>query len=400
MKIARREFIGGAAAFAALAVNGKALAAERRPWATVDGIPLPDWAVAQIEEGISRYRAWRGADLTVSVPLVTDIHSHRPGLGNPPAWGDSKSHVFFQRAIAQAAESDFLANLGDLDFDIDILGKAPDWSKVQPVIDGFVAAYREETRPCLFSVGNHDHAKGRYTSKQFGDAFNRGINAPHGHELHLSECGTWGYLDLAEKKFRAVFLNTSDEGYLGFSAKQMQFLSDTLASAPEGWSVAVMQHANIPGFIAEWRRFIGDGNFKRSGIETHIVEDFANHRGDLVQGFNNPPVKGEYGGIKWDFAASKANLAGVFQGHLHAESFLKYGNVPYVIRPGYGTIPWDCRCGEWRDPKMDPETGRMVFSPAKAMMIDLVAVKPLKRSVHVFRFGFGGEKSELEYVYG
>jgi hypothetical protein len=33
------------------------------------------------------------------------------------------------------------------------------------------------------------------------------------------------------------------------------------------------------------------------------------------------------------------------------------------------------------------------------MMIDLVAVKPEKRVVHVFRFGYGGPESELEYKY-
>jgi len=33
--------------------------------------------------------------------------------------------------------------------------------------------YEKETLPALFCVGNHDHAKQRYTSKQFGDTFNR-----------------------------------------------------------------------------------------------------------------------------------------------------------------------------------------------------------------------------------
>lgn len=392
----RREFIGSAIA---ATVAASATADGATAWSSVDGAALPAWAVKTIGDGLARYRAWKGTDMTVAFPLVTDIHSHAPGLAAPQSWRDSKTHVLFQRAIAQATDSDFLVNLGDLDFDVNILGKAPDWTQVQPVIDGFVKAYAGEARPCLFSVGNHDHAKGRYTSKQFGDAFNRGINAPHGHDLHLSDCGTWGYLDLPAKKFRMVFLNTSDEGYLGFSAKQMQFLSDTLASAGEGWHVAVMQHANIPGFIASWRRFIGDGNFKRSGIEMQMVEDFANHRGDLVEGFHNPPVTGQYGGIKWDFSRAKADLVGVFQGHLHAESYLKYAKVNYVIRPGYGTIPWDCRCGEWRDAKRDA-AGKVVFSTAGDMMIDLVAVKPLARQVRIFRFGCGGSRSELEYVYG
>ena len=39
------------------------------------------------------------------------------------------------------------------------------------------------------------------------------------------------------------------------------------------------------------------------------------------------------------------------------------------------------------------------FNRARDMMIDLVAVKPAKRAVHVFRFGCGGPKSELAFTY-
>lgn len=394
----RREFCGGVAAFATL--GGKSVAAEgQEDWATVDGMALPDWAIRQIEDGLRRYLNWKGGDQTVAFPLITDIHSHEPGLGEKPNWADAKSHILFQRAIARAVGGDFLVNLGDMDFDVDILGGVPDWKVVQGVIDGCVAAYANEARPCLFAVGNHDHAKGRFTSRQFGDTFNRGVNGSRARLMHLSECGTWGYLDLAEKRFRAVFLNTSDEGYLGFSVPQLQFLADALKSAPEGWSVAVLQHSNIPAFIARWRRFIGPSDTKRSELESQIIEDFANHRGNLVQGFHNPPIRGEFGGVRWDYSKSSASLAGVFQGHLHAESYLKYGRVPYVIRPGYGSVEVDCRCGEWRDPKRDEATGRRIFSTARSMMIDLVAVKPLRREVHVFRFGFGGPGSELEYAY-
>ena len=365
----------------------------------VCGVRLPEWAVCEIRDGVARYRVWKGADEAVAFPLMTDIHSHLGATSPDRNWSDPKSHVLFQRAVAREVGADFLANLGDLDLDVNILGSAPAMDKVQAVIDDYAGLYAHEDRPVLFAMGNHDHAKGRFTSKQFGDAFNRGVNGEKAGLLHLSEDGTWGYLDLADKKFRAIFLNTSDEGYLGFSAGQMQTLSNALSSAGEGWHVAVLQHANIPGFIASWRRFISDGNFKRSGIEMQMIEDFANHRGDLVQGFHNPPIRGEFDGVKWDFGKSRANLVGVFQGHLHAESYLKYAKVNYVIRPGYGTIPLDCRCGEWRDSKRDAATGRSVFVPSKSMMIDLVAVKPERRQVHVFRIGFGGPESELEYAY-
>ena len=158
MKFSRRTFLGMTAATAAARLNAA-------PAWTVDGIPLPEWAVAAIREGTARYRAWKGADETVAFPIITDIHSHAPGFNaEAPNWGDSKSHVVFQRAIAHATDSDFLANLGDMDFDVNILGATPEWDKVQPVIDGFVKVYEKEPLPTLFSMGNHDHARGRYTS--------------------------------------------------------------------------------------------------------------------------------------------------------------------------------------------------------------------------------------------
>lgn len=390
----RRNFIRGGLCLASASVLPRCLADGME----VAGFALPEWAVDEIRDGVARYFAWKGADMTVAFPLMTDIHSHVAATPSGRDWKDAKSHVLFQRAIAREVGADFLANLGDLDLDVNILGAAPTMDKVEAVIADYVGLCSGEERPFLFAMGNHDHAKERFTSKQFGDAFNRGVNGAKAGRLHLSEDGTWGYLDLAEKKFRAIFLNTSDEGYLGFSVRQMQDLSDALSSAEEDWSVAVLQHANIPDFIARWRRFIDDANFRRSGIEMQMVEDFANRRGDLVQGFHNPPIRGEYCGVKWDFANSRANLVGVFQGHLHAESHLRHAKVNYVIRPGYGTIPWDCRCGEWRDPKRDAK-GKSVYDRSKSMMIDLVAVKPGKRKVRVFRFGFGGADSELEYVY-
>ena len=134
MKFSRRTFLGMTAATAAARLHATSVPA----W-SVDGIPLPEWAVATIREGAARYREWKGTDETVAFPLITDIHSHAPGFNaTSPSWGDSKSHVIFQRAIAHATGSDFLANLGDMDFDVNILGAAPEWLKVQAVIGGFV----------------------------------------------------------------------------------------------------------------------------------------------------------------------------------------------------------------------------------------------------------------------
>lgn len=52
---------------------------------------------------------------------------------------------------------------------------------------------------------------------------------------------------------------------------------------------------------------------------------------------------------------------------------------------------------DWRDPKRCH--GANGVPPKDTMMLDLVAVKPAKRQVHVFRFGWGGPESEREYAY-
>ena len=405
----RREFIGAAVAAAAAGgrldaqQNGGFIetalpAADGRKTAlpAVDGIQLPEWAVKIIRDGVARYIAWKGNDETVTFPLITDVHSHAPGFNaEAPDWGDSKGHVIFQRAIAHATSSDFLSNLGDLDFDLGIGSDKAEWPEVQGVIDGFVKVYEKESLPVLFCVGNHDHAKGRYTSKQFGDTFNRGINNGKGHNIVLSECGSWGYYDIPAKKFRAIFLNTSDEGYIGFSREQLQFLADSFASTPEDWTAMVLQHVQAPGLLGRCRRYLADAPLKREAIFMQIIDDFVHRRGDLVKGWNPTAPKGEYDKIKWDYASRKTSFfAGSFFGHTHLEGNIEIDGMNWTTRPGYGTACADVPAMGSRDPKRDPS-----FNRRKDMMLDLVAVKLAKRRVHVFRFGCGGPKSELEYAY-
>ena len=400
MRIDRRNFLGlaGCVCFQPI-LSDAAEAATSDGEMSVDGVPFPDWAVREINEGMKRFRQWKGGDRVVSFPVVTDTHSPFAELERPMNWKDPRSHYLFLRKIGELAGSAALLNLGDLDFDLG-RGRTTPMDEVRKACDAFVKVLSTEQRPQLFAKGNHDAARGRMRSEEFGAIFNIGLNRGKGYDLHLSRCGTWGYYDVPDGALRVIFLNTSDEGYQGFSREQLQFLSDSLASTPQGCGVLVMQHTNMPEFIARWRRTLNDsGETKRGMIEMQIIEDFANRRGGIVEGWKGTVPPGMFDGVKWDFRSSKGELVGVLQGHAHSESYLKYAKVNYVIRPGYGAIPEDCRCGEWRDPKRD-ERGARIFSCDRSMMIDLLAVKPAKRLVHVFRFGTGGERSELEFAYG
>ena len=96
---------------------------------------------------------------------------------------------------------------------------------------------------------------------------------------------------------------------------------------------------------------------------------------------------------RWCFRDAKSRFAGAFFGHEHVEDFLHYGRVPLVVRPGLGTIPQDGLAGEMDDPK---NGGPL---PKETILLDLVAIKPAKRQVHVFRCGLGGPACDLAYEY-
>ena len=400
-EVSRRGFLGGLGAAAVLPTVAEAktpVFAEKEM--SVDGIALPEWAVARINDGMNRFLAWKGGDAVVAFPVMADSHSSTPGLAEPPDWNDPKRHYLYLRKIAELTESDFLANLGDMDLDMGF--KDRPMEEIRLAMESFRRVLAPEPKPILNAMGNHDVARGKISPEVFGQFFNRGLNdGKPGVRIVYGECSTWGYFDVAAKKFRMIFLNTNDErggkrGGIGFSRRQLQFLADTLSATPDGWTVAVMQHTNPVPLMCNWRRCLRNGtDTQRSEIEQMIIEDFANRRGEIRQGWawDRNPV-GQFDGIKWDFRRAGANFAGLFQGHAHCESFLKYAKVPYVCHPGLGTVPPDCRCGEWRDPKRNPN-----FDRAHDMMIDLVAVKPALRQVRLFRFGHGGPRSDYGYDY-
>ena len=362
MKFSRRTFLGMTAATAAARLNAA-------PAWMVDGIPLPEWAVAAIREGTARYRAWKGADETVAFPLITDIHSHAPGFNaETPNWRDSKSHVIFQRAIAHATGSDFLANLGDMDFDVNILGSAPEWDKVQPVIDGFVKVYEKEPLPTLFSMGNHDHARGRYTSKQFGDTFNRGVNKGKGHNIVLSACATWGYYDIPAKNFRIIFLNSQGTGTQGgcyyiFDEAQLDWLQGVLDATPDDMTVIVTAHY-MPHPMGRWT--IGNTSQHNLGLNEKLM------------------------GMLSAFKARGASLAGMICGDTHANYYTEYNGVNYFISQGYGWVVPDL---------MLPGQTHAFFKYQDNLCIDVVAVKPSAREVHTFRIGAGGADFDICFRY-
>ena len=373
----RREF---------LAAGGAAVLCGASGFRLRDKVAIPDWAKREIDTTLARYRAWKGKDGTVTFPIITDVHSKTVDLPKDYSFSDSKMHVLLAQHAADLADADFLADLGDIDLDLGVpIDKKwpPTFRFCTPEemlarVETQRKLYQDWTRPVLFALGNHDHSKGRFSSAEFGKAFNVGVTRAHGHKLELGEDGSYGYYDLPEKKARAIVLNSSDEGYYGYSTRQLAFFAKALETVPVGWTALMLQHFCIRTEIGYWKTF-RDTKAARQETALRMMEDFVARK------------SGEGDGVKWDFAAVKGTaFAGCFFGDSHYDNYAKTNGVDYTVSQGYGGIPLK-----------EIENGAVFtpFSRTSQMLVDLVAVKPAKREVRVFRIGAGGAARDRGYSY-
>jgi hypothetical protein len=392
----RREFITTCAAVAAIAATSLPLMAEdakpplpdyRKFLPLRSRVTIPEWAKNEIATALNRYKAWKGDDMTVSFPIVTDIHSRLYDFPENFSFSDSKMHTLLAQKAAEEANADFVADVGDIDLDIGV-PITKDWppkfrnctpTELMHRVAVQQALYAECKLPVLFAVGNHDHSAGRFSSAEFGSAFNVAVNNDKGFKLNLCPTGDYGFYDMPAKKTRAIFLNTSDEGYYGYSIAQLNFFVNALATIPEGWTAVVLQHFCIQTVIGHWVSF-PDTKAKRQEIAIKIMEDFVAAK------------QGEAEGIKWNFAIDgKRWFAGCLCGDSHFDNYLKSNGVDYTISQGYGGI---------RDADMIPGAYKTApFARDKQMLVDFVAIKPAKHEVKLFRIGMGGAERDRGYSY-
>lgn len=362
MTTTRREFlIGATAATAAAPVLAATDAAS-----TAGG--LPAWANAQIDAAVARYLAWKGADETVAFTFMTDIHSWCATRPEKPDFTNSRYHVLFAQAAADRAGCDFLVDGGDSDFELEC--KSDEVSFARMAIAESV--YRDyAARPVLFCLGNHDHGpllkrkRPPISSARFGETFN-GIAERHGFKLSFGANKSWGYYDVPEKKFRAIFCNSSDGAYYGYSPEQVAFVAAALDALPEGWTSMAFCHL-CP--------FLEIGHWRRSQYRKEIPG-----RADFVRTLET-------------FAKARPKaLAGCFCGDSHFDAELEWHDVNWTVSQGYGGIG-----------RRDRPYGVRVtppFSRSKKMLFELVGVKPSVGEFRVFRAGAGGEACDRVCDYG
>jgi len=358
--LSRRNFLRlGAAATVSSAVERVAMGQDM----TRDG--LPDWANAQIDEAVARFRAWKGCDEVVAFTFITDIHSHETELISPPSFDNSRYHTLFTFAAADRAGCDFLVDGGDHDYE---MGKMAPGIPIRRMT-ATEAMYRGYVkRPVLFCLGNHDHGpylgKGvprPISSSLFGDTFN-GLAAKNGFRLVFGTNRSWGYYDVPDKRFRAIFCNTSDEGYYGLSADQIGFVREALATLPAEHTVGVFGHFCVFDEIGHWKQHPDTAKGKQAFMG--VLEDFVRRRPNT--------------------------LIGYFCGDSHFDNELEYHGVNWTISQGYGGVgrydkPWGARF--------------LRFDRAKTMNFELVGVKPSVGEFRVFRVGNGGAACDRSCVY-
>jgi len=320
---------------------------------------LPDAAGKAVDEAVARFRAWKGDDETIAFTWMSDIHSHRtePAPAEQPDFADTRYHPLIAMACADRAECDFLVDGGDHDYDV---GSKSDEEALKRMAVAEASYRGYAAKPVLFCLGNHDHGPylGRPTrpisSEMFGDVFN-GLAEKHGFKLTFGANRSWGYYDVPKKKFRAIFCNTSDEAYYGLSSNQIAFVSQTLASMPEGWSAAVFGHFCVLNEIGHWKQYQSTDVAAGKAAFMKALEDFA--------------------------AARPNALVGYFAGDSHFDNQLELRGVNWTITQGYAgvdraNLPWGAR--------------RVEFDRTKEPLFELVAIKPSKGQFRVFRVGAGG----------
>ena len=349
----------------------------------------------QIDEAVARYRAWRGGDEAVVFTYVTDVHSYRGCLSDPPDYMDTKMHIPLELFTADLIDADFAADTGDMDFDTPCFNVENITARYNSQM-AIYGAYR--SRPLVFACGNHDYGyvlKGLtekvLDSRRFGDAFCR-LSSRAGFQGYTfgQDNASWGHYDIPAKKTRVFFLNSSDGDYYGHSREQLDFLARRAAAVPDGWTIITLHH-----YASLWshakRRAKGlapsaTTRFPRTDTLAEIEVAMANG------------LKGSLGDVSWDFSSFKARdvrFAGAFCGDAHNDITAECEGAHCCVSQGYGKFAWEAP-QSLREMKT---VAYEFFNLDEKCLFEIVACKTARREVHVFRVGAGGIKRDREWRY-
>lgn len=364
MNMTRRAVIGMAGAGATVALGTRAFASQtNKPAAPA----IPDWMMREIRLAKARFCEWKGADETLVFPVVSDVHSGTVSLGGSPDWSDGMVHQYALDAAAKIFGADFIANLGDIGLDRgrktwrdepEAFGRA--------VMDCERRIYDTFSVPSLHVIGNHDlgNVIWHQSSDDYFRFFNSALEAASGFRYAGDGYGLW---DFPRKMTRVIFLNTSElnvgntkgKTWVGVTQRQVDFLDRSLGELKDGWTAVILSHATLHPYLGLWR----------SSAEPCTTPGLAN----------------ALAAVERHAKAGRIRIAGSFAGHAHLDADVTENGVRHVITQSYGLN--------------GPENLRPMYrfnriNLAASMLIDVVAVKPYRSQVKVFRIGCGGEQCD------
>ena len=369
MEMTRRGLFAAGAAI----VGTEALAAAK-PSGEIPGefsyIPLPSLIKGEIEKTYARFCAWKGGDEAVVFPILTDIHDETTNeVKVPKTWLDfwqQKLHVLYAKYAAQKFGADFIADLGDIGMDRWQGGKPAPWAEhMKPRLELEYKLYDGLDIPVLFSCGNHDlgHPQKHITTKEWASYLNIPQQRNRKGATALSPDGDYGYLDLAAKRTRIVFLNTSVDSVGGdnISNEELAWVGSALRSTPQGWRLCVLSHVCLDPHLGCW-----------------VIEN------DNIRQPNGFP---EMRALLEKFAAERKMPVYAFAGHSHCDFEREMNGVVYAITQSLGTTPFQAIPGHGR---------YQVVDRGHQTIFDFVALKPASGDCRMFRVGAGGEAADRD----
>ena len=313
----------------------------------------------QVKEAYKRFVEWKGDDVTMSFPIVTDVHT---------AGRFTYKHIGHAVTAAKTFGSDFMALLGDIG--LNAYPATENSAYAKEIIENTRAQMDKYDGVWIYTPGNHDWdaGEGKYLTEDYlSETFQKPWQARAGENLHLTPGKTYGWYDVPGKGIRIIFLNSQGTGTQGgsyyiYDDAQMEWFQNLLDSTPADLPVLVLAHY-MPHPIGRW-----------TNVATAEVTKASNQR--MME-------------VLSDFS-KKGTLIGMFCGDSHANAHALEDGVNYYISQGYGWVVPDL---------MVPDTEHAFFDYKTNLCIDVVAVKPGKREVHTFRIGAGGEAYDCTFSY-
>jgi len=313
-----------------------------------------DWIDAEVAKTRKRIEAWAAGDKVVLVAFECDLHIYSPVRGKWAKRSDLVEGNFRHlKRFARAADTlgaDVAADLGDLGYDFAgrhwkhaCKGERAARMALQ------CAGYDLFKMPFLAVQGNHD------THWDALDGFGKTFNPPEAKRTAgfvLGPTRGYGYYDLAAKKTRLFFLNTSEYGTGGDWAirpEQVDFIRKNVDATPDGWTVAFFSHDCL-------HRTAGSVNWKeREGCKAS--KTYCDMRA-LFESI---------------VAGKRLKLAGAFCGDSHMNRLHEENGVRYFV----------CDAAFKSEGKKN------------GLLVHVAAIRPATGEARLFRIGVKGEQGDL-----